>query len=191
MAIYVEVIERAGYRELGGLKLDDVLRENRWLEWIQIGLLLVTALLGAGAFASGQPVLHRLLVFAALFAMCRELDSFLEDLAFDGFHTMLMGAVSIAMAAVAWPGRDELRIAIPEFLNRPGFYMMFFGLMLVAVYAQIFGQRGAWELLAPDDTSEAKRFVEEGLELAGYLLIGCGVFEERFFGARRAKAPTD
>lgn len=191
MALYVEVIERAGYRELGGLELDDILRENRWLEWIQIGLLLVTALLGAGAFASGQPVLHRLLVLAAVFAMCRELDSFLEDLAFDGLHTMLMGAVLIAMAAVAWPGRDELRRAVPEFLKRPGFYMMFFGLMLVAIYAQIFGQRGVWELLAPDDTSEAKRFVEEGLELAGYLLIGCGVFEERFFGARRVKALTE
>ena len=54
------------------------------------------------------------------------------------------------------------------------------------VFAQVFGQRDFWKLVAHNEfRSTAKRLVEEGLECGGYLLILFGLVEERFFPRMR------
>lgn len=183
LAAYVWVAERAAAGQLGSVDLSGLLRENRWLEWIQIGLLGVLAVGCLGAFRAGQPVLHRALCLMLMAAVFRELDSFLEGNLFENAHTVGMGLILTALVALCIVGRDSLKREIPSFLNRPSFYLMLFGAMLVVVYAQILGQREIWRTFSPDLLSESKRYIEEGLEFMGYLVIGCGVFEERFFGA--------
>lgn len=183
LVLYALALQKASMGRLGSIDLEGLLRENRWLEWFQISLLCVVALMCVGAFRAGEPALHRLLALLALFAVARELDSFLEKLLFDRAHWIPMGLAVAAIVAVAAPARGELAHDLPLFFGRPGFYLMLFGFALVVLYAQVLGQREIWEAFQPKYESEAKRFVEEGLEFMGYVVIGCGVLEERFFGA--------
>ena len=79
--------------------------------------------------------------------------------------------------------RDGLAAKLVAFCSRPRFYLNIFGVVMGCLYAQILDQREVWDLLAREEYgSESKRFVEEALELMGYILIACGVVEERFFG---------
>jgi len=181
---YAAAAQAAGERRLGGLTLAGLLRENRWLEWAQIALLAaISAALLTWRTGPRRP-LARLLAGAALVALARELDSLLEGALFEHAHSVLMAIVGLATIVVVW--RDRARIApeLAAFVGRAGFYLMGFGATLLIVYAQVLGQRDLWRLLAEEDLlSEAKRFVEEGLEFMGYVLIGCGVVEERWFGS--------
>lgn len=177
LAGYVALIE-------GALDLEGILKENRWIEYAQIALLAFIVLLCLGAFRSGGSVLHRLFAGFALFAIFREMDSLLRDLLFDGVHNVAMALVLVTMASMAWINRERFKVEAVEFIGRPGFHLMIFGAALVVIFAQLLGQREVWDRLAEDMTSEAKRFIEEGLEMMGYVMIVCGVFEERFFGNR-------
>ncbi|MCH8333833.1 hypothetical protein IIC65_07865 [Candidatus Sumerlaeota bacterium] len=176
----------AGYVALiaGAIDPEDILDENRWIEYAQIGLLALIVLFCLSAFRSGGSVLHRLFAGLALFAIFREMDSLLRDLMFDGVHNIAMALVLVAMGSMAWINRQRFKVEAVEFMGRPGFHLMIFGAVLVVIFAQLLGQREVWERLAEDMTSEAKRFIEEGLEMMGYVMIVCGVFEERFFGNR-------
>lgn len=181
LSLYVEVVRRAGVGELGSMDLEGLVRENRALEWVQVGLLGLIAALCSGSFRPGQPPLHRLLALFAIFATFRELDSLLEDVLFERAHWIGMGAALGGIGFILATGGAGLRSDISGFLHRPGFFLMVFGVSFVVIYGQILGQREIWKILTPDLVSESKRFIEEGLETAGYLIIGCGVVEERFF----------
>ena len=57
---------------------------------------------------------------------------------------------------------------------------MLFGAALLLGYAQAFGDRELFRMLAPEQTRAAKRFVEEGLEMLGYLWLLFAAVEERW-----------
>jgi hypothetical protein len=186
LAVYAEATMQADEDELAGIDLKELLKENAILEWAQAGLLAVIVTLGLGAFRRGEPVIHRVLVLMAAFAMFRELDSFLKDLLFKRSHHIFMGLIFWGAAAVVWRRREEFVGQLAGFLGRPGFPFMFFGVVLVVLFGQILGQRDIWKALAPDKVSLAKRFVEEGLEFMGYVSIAIGFVEERFVSGRKA-----
>lgn len=188
---YVWYVIESGRERLGDISLDRLLRENGFLEFIQIGILVLIALMCVSAFGKNRPALHRLLFLCAIIGIFRELDSFLESALFENAHTLHMLAGVVILVSVAFRNRAELRLDIPEFILRPGFFLMLAGFTMIAVYAQILGQRDAWVILAPDLTSETKRFIEEGIEFMGYIVIAFGIVEERFFSCRKGMKPSE
>jgi hypothetical protein len=187
IALYAEAVMRAGVNALGGIEVPQLLDENAIVEWTQAGVLACIWILGLGAFRRGEPTIHRVLALLAVFAMFRELDALLKDLMFDRAHHGFMWVTFFAIMTTIWLGRHNFLSELPGFLTRPGFPFMFWGILLVVLYAQIMGQRGLWRFLAPNDVSAAKRFVEEGLELMGYVNVALGFVEERFFSGRAAR----
>ena len=169
--------------------------EHGFVEWTQFSLLLGSSVLCWGAFWQGGAV-FRILALATLFAAVREIHHLLQGIFFGNVDKILFANITLATVWVAWRGREELAASIPGLLRRPGFYFMFFGLALVTVYAQVLGDHDTWASLvaiAPipaNESGRAWRFVEEGLELMGYLLIAIGVLEERL-GGPSAHFPPD
>lgn len=189
LATYVRLVDLAEFDQLGDIGLEELLRENELLEWVQISTLIAILALSAGSLRRNQPALHRLLFFAAFMALFRELDSFLGDFV-DESHRIGIIAGGIGGLATAWIGRSELPDQIAGFLSRPGLYLLLWGASFVTIYSQLMGQREIWDFFAHEEIANlAKRFVEEGLEFMGYIVIACGVFEERFFGLK-SSAPT-
>jgi hypothetical protein len=187
-AAYTWAVYTSGREGLGGMDLADLLKENRFLEWVQIGVLVAAGAVCWPALRRRGFALHGILGLLLLAATFRELDSFLNDVLFDDAEKVLMFSALGAAALVFFLRFAEARDQVIRFSDRHGFFLLFFGAMLVTVFAQFFGQRELWKLLAnPKLTSEAKRFVEEGLEFMGYLVIACGVIEERFFGGSSGK----
>jgi len=160
--------------------LDALLDDDGVLEWVQVGLLVSTALL----LGSIRSALHRALALCSAIAAFRELDRFFADLLRAGSHGVAMGLVGALLVLHAWRARDALSAQAPAFLRRPGFVLMACGFVAVAVLSQLLGQRDIWnELSRPHLLGVSKRVVEEGLESAGYLLVLAGAVEERIFGA--------
>lgn len=192
LGAYTRVVEFAGLGKLGDIDLRGLLREDKILEFLELGILALTALLGLGAAKRGQPSLHRIFALLVIFAMCRESDDIWEHFFFEDAHHIPMGIINLCVLYVAVKNRRELAVTIPGFFSRPGSLLMLFGLLLVIVYAQMLGQRDIWKILAPSTTTEAKRFVEEGLEFMGYFNILLGLLEERFFsGPRNRRAAIE
>ncbi|MHC5009448.1 MAG: hypothetical protein ACYTG6_00680 [Planctomycetota bacterium] len=165
------------------------LNEGGPMEWIEVAILGLGALVLLGAFRAGEPILHRLLFLLVIMALARELDGVLEGNFFRKAHRWIM--VPVAVALVAWAARRR-RAVVPQvlaFLTRPAFAYFVFGALLAMLYAQFLGQTFVWRSLAEDMQESAKRFVEEGLEAAGYLWILCGVLEERVFAPPRRSIP--
>lgn len=180
VAILAWVLQRAGMSQSTELELRLILKEDHWLEWIQFGFLILGSMLCWGAFRPGEPMFHRFLAILPLLLALRELDAFLGGLFFEDAYKLLLLPATLAMCLFIWTDRVEFRQAFFAFSVRPGFYLIAFGLSFVVIYAQFFGQRETWYLLG-ERAWCAKRFVEEGLELIGYMLLTCGLFEERFF----------
>jgi hypothetical protein len=172
--------------DVGELKI--ALEENGWIEWTQTIVLASIVAMLAPAFRGGGLALHRLLAFVAAAAVIRELDSLMGAWLFRKSHMLGQILALAAGGAFVWIGRRGFKGEAAAFMQRPGFYLMFSGVVLVVILAQVFGQRQLWKLMAPHEHSVAKRFVEEGLELMGYLAIACGAVEERFFGRSRTIA---
>ncbi|MBI3736928.1 hypothetical protein HY256_10500 [Candidatus Sumerlaeota bacterium] len=188
---YILLVESAAHQRLGEIELTDLLKEDRWLEWSQVGVLTLGIVLMLGAFRRGQPPLHTILALLPMLAVLRELDSFAEEYVFNDAHLVAMLLPAGGICWILWSARDNLRREIPAFVSRPGFFLMLMGSAFVILYAQLLGRRDIWKFLAnPRMLSQSKRFIEEGLELMGYVVILCGLFEERFFGAR-PEAPSD
>ena len=164
-----------------------VLKENSLIEWVQIGVLALTALvlIAQATRADSRAVLLYCLGGAAVLAILRECDALLEDLLFDRAHTVLAAPVAIALLAYAWRMRARVWPEMREYVSRPGFALMLIGVFIVIAWAQVLGQRVVWKLFEPKDLSAAKRFMEEGLEFFGYQFVFFGALEEAVFSRSR------
>lgn len=176
------LVRRALDGELGEWAAEDILREGRPLEWIQVSVLALAFGAGVGCFRRGGSPLHRILCLLLLGALCRELDSFWGDLIYEGFHFVPAALVLIGSLYLMSTRWAQFTTSFDEFQRRPSFLLFLFGGVLAGVIAQSLGVRDIWKLLAPEETTIAKRFVEEGLELPGYLFLLFGMLEERLYG---------
>ncbi len=162
------------------------LAEGQTLEWIQVGILAAALLLllsipkPLGAFTW-------ILVAALVATLAREMDAALSDWLWKNAHRTFMIAMAVVAVFFVWRGWSMLSTEISAFMRRPSFWLMFLGFTLVIIYALVLGQNAMWlERSAAGWDRVTKRFVEEGLEMCGYLWILFGALEERL--ARRTPA---
>lgn len=168
------------------------LAEGGTIEWLQVAVLalaLVVMVIGPAR----RGTLGVILALALLATIARELDATLTATLWKNAHRAIMIALGIAAAALAlWP-RGRLHEQLGRFLGSPAFWLMGFGLALVVIYALILGQNTMWlPHSAPGFDRITKRFVEEGLELSGYVWILFGALELAWAarGPRQAPGPA-
>lgn len=167
------------------------LAEGGVLEWLQVVLLALAFLVALSPVPRPRHLLDVLLALLLAVALVRELDDHLMRLLFRHVHRVLMVALLVSIAAIAFARRARLQASLPAFLGRPGFYLLLFAALIAGSLAQVLGSTEVWRTLSSDEAASriAKRFVEEGLESISYLLIALGVFEERCFRAALRTAP--
>lgn len=190
LALYAYATIKTGFGEMEDLTLSQLLREDGVIEGIEIGVVLTCVLVGLGAFRPGEPGLHRLFPLLMGIPLFRELDDIIEGLLWKDAHHLGMGLMEILLVAVLWRERRRLAKELPDFFRRPGFYYMLFGATLVLAFGQILGQRDIWKSLSPENSRLAKRFMEEGMELMGYLCILIGILEERVLAWWSRRRPS-
>lgn len=167
-----------------------ILKEGGVVEWLQVGTQLAI-LLGCLWLAVRWTEFRW--VFATM-ACLTFLAGFREfnDTAFVEYITEFKGlkeSVSLALLlSIVIPKRKEVFPKLGGLFSRHGAALFIFGAFLTVFWAQPLGLRRAWEVLF-EAPSRGKRMVEENLELAGYLLILCGVIEEILAYRRSSRRP--
>jgi len=157
-----------------------VFRENGPLEWLQVAVLALAAVLCARA-ARAQPQRRILLaVLAGGFALCvvREMDSMYQSLMPETSRkTPAYIAGAILLAAMIHL-RQRLLPQLLEFVPTRGFALLWVGGMTAGVFAQLVGNGDLLEsLLGEHYVRIHKRMIEEAGETFGYLLLLVGVIE--------------
>jgi len=164
-----------------------ILLENAVVEWASVAVCALAAVLFCATAIRdrGRRGLALVLACFALTACAREMDLFLECLAFENVHHLLIAAFLVLAAVAAFAFRRGMVREVGAFLQRPAFVLLIFGLGLAAFWAQALGVRWLWSHFStsvyPIDPNGVRCMVEETLELAAYLLILFGAFEELFF----------
>lgn len=163
------------------------LAEGATIEWLQIAVLGTTAfVLALGPARRGT--LGVIFVLAILATMAREFDAVLEDLLWEDSHRVFMIVFGLVAGGLAlWP-KGKLHEQLETFIGTTAFWLMLFGFVLVVIYGLVLGQTNVW---LPNSATGFdrinKRFVEEGLELCGYVWVLCGAFE-LFLAGRRTQS---
>lgn len=166
---FVVLVERRGYQS--------VVLEGELLEQTQLAILLVAAcaLLVMGRQSTAARCgLYRCLAGMLACAAGREVDD-------TWLYQAIPNPVRLALAGgflayLVARERTSLSREVNDLLSRPAALLFVAGFLVVACWAQILGQRPLWAHLG--SPTAGKHMVEEGLELAGYCLLGFGVFEE-------------
>lgn len=157
--------------------------ENRWVEWLQLalilgssGLLLVTARRAAG---SGE----LLMLIAGLYAIAafRELDAVLELLVpWLGWKIgpALLSPLLLGLLIVR---AGRVRGQFDAFLGTPAFVLGWAGFMMVVPIAQLIGHGPFLEAMLGDHYHRAyKHAIEESAELIGYMMLAAAAVEAAF-----------
>lgn len=168
---------------LGGIALYE---EGGLVEWGQFCTLIATGagfLILACRHARYRGV-YALLTIAAAFTVERELNYF--PALRESWSLILKHSAQFAfIGGVCWWQRRAMLSQFDALTRRPTFLMLMLGFLLVTVWAQVLGQGIAWRTLYADPIL-GKRYLEEQLELAGYLLILFGLVEEIWYLRRTA-----
>lgn len=162
------------------------LAEGATIEWLQIAVLSAAALVLAFGPAR-RGTLGIILVLAILATMAREFDAVLEELLWEDSHRVFMIVFGLAAAGLAlWP-KGKLHLQLQTFIGSNAFWLMLFGFVLVVIYGLVLGQTNVWLPNSKTGFDRInKRFVEEGLELCGYVWVLCGAIE-MFLATRRSR----
>ncbi|MEW6357470.1 MAG: hypothetical protein AB1696_14160 [Planctomycetota bacterium] len=166
-----------------GCGFQKVLIENTVVEWISVGLCLLTVLafVLVSVADQGRRSISLVLALLAAAACVREMDFFLANqLSEGGYHIVLAIALLIALIFATLRRRSVWQEG-KDLLVRPAFVLLLLGTVVVVSWAQILGQRELWGYFArvyPIDANGVKCMVEESLELIGYFLIFFGAVEE-------------
>ncbi len=169
--------------------LEAISSEDGAIEKAQVMFALATAgllMLAAGRREDLRTLL-RLAALAALFAVIRELDGFLDELWFKGAYKYLNAPVLVAMLVIAVRHRLELAAELKAVGLPLSFVLMFLGFFLVVGYSQVLGQKELWQAAMGEDYIRlVKNTVEESSELVGFLMMLFGAVEAAFFETRRS-----
>lgn len=192
--LYLVLIGLALMAEVGSVLrcgFEKVLLENAFVEWASVATCAAALLLCTGVACADERrrALGLVLGGLALGACVREMDLFITLYVSERFYHALLGAVLLAVLAVAATRARDLWRQGMAFLQRPGFLLMLFGFVMAALWAKVLGQRKLWGYFGgvyPIDANGVKCMVEETLEWVGYLLILFGAFEERI-SSRKAQ----
>ena len=159
----------------------DLFNEDGPLEWIHFFLITTSALLLLWSSHRARPTYSYLFLVGGLLALCvavRELDQFLNLLLPKGTYKYLGATFGILAFYQVWKHRDQLLEEIGPFTESGTFFLLAFGLFLVAVLAQLIQQRQLWSVVVtPPFVATVQIAVEETIEAAGYLIILFGAIE--------------
>lgn len=170
-----------------------ILDEGGLIEILQascVGVALAGLLLLAARDRAHRR-LYVVLTALALLALLRELNHVPLHkwlLSGNGLKPAILGA-AIALAVC---GRRVLGPQLAALLRRPAAVLFVVGFLLITCWAQVLGQQQPFwiPLYGYDAGLPGKRLVEEGLELAGYLLICCALLEEGMALRARGRAAS-
>lgn len=163
-------------------------RDDGPWEWVEFSFVAVSGailLINARVTESYRPALQ-LFGLLAVFAAVRELDQFLDALAFKGAYKLINGPILAFFGYLVWKYRRTLAGTLADFCSTAPFYFMFLGWLIVVVYAQLMGQQELWQAIMGDSyIRSVKRASEEILEILGYWLILFGAVETFFLKDRQ------
>ena len=173
-------------------RLQWMLADDGALEWFQATLAALFALLCLNAAMRFSTALHTLLTILALGAMVSELEGLLQSVLASDMPRRVVQLFGLAAAGYLAARFRRVVGELRDGLQRPGLLLMVAGLVVHAALAQMLGKEDLWEIFTTDATRVelARAAVEETVELAGYLLLLCGAFEERF-GSRPPPPAAD
>ena len=118
-----------------------------------------------------------LLLVAGFFACMwiREWDAVFDDI-FHGAWKYI--AIPTAIGFTFWALREGLQKVwddLAEFMNSKSYDIIVAGLIIVLVVSRLLGNRAVWILMSgPDFKYVFKTFIEEGVELLGYMTVFVG-----------------
>ena len=148
--------------------------ENAPVEWLQFALIAASgAMMAARAVRVSRGRAAFILASAFFFDMAiREQDALLDVLLWHGGWAWIVGIVTAVAFMLALRCRETLKEGLGEIRSSGRFLFLAAGLAVILVVSRIMGMKHVWMHLGdPAQLCKAKRVVEEGLELFGYMLI--------------------
>lgn len=158
---------------------ETLMRENGPVEWMQVSMLVLTAIMIFFASRKSQIAKEACLclMLMPVIALIRELDK-----VFDSFmkHSWKLAVLTIVLWAV-WnfaPKWNRLISGIKLLTKTKAIPFFWVGIFIIAVFARLIAQRVLWEqILEENYVRMAHRFLEESCELLGYAIILFGAIE--------------
>ncbi len=154
-------------------------REEGWIEWCQLLLLLITSgIYFWGAYEGTNPEeLFFLLGCLVAFATVRELDSFFDRwVPWVGWKFGYLILINAIVRAARH--RSTIYRQIWDFLGAPSVLILWRGFLFVVPVGQLIGHGPFLKsLMGNDYTHDYKRVLEEVFELLGYIIILAGTME--------------
>ncbi|MDX1461163.1 MAG: hypothetical protein R3348_08920 [Xanthomonadales bacterium] len=129
---------------------------------------------------------------AGLFSvmLVREMDHFLDHI-FHGAWLYFALAVLAVSVALGWRGRAQFRAGLQRYLVRQAHAYILIGLVLVIAFSRVFGSGGFINaILGEAHIPTLKTFIQEGLELAGYIILAWGALRYRVDSQPRGTPPV-
>jgi len=159
---------------------DGSITEDTVLERLQLVLLALTVLICLASAWRRASVRGPMIALAgaAAIAIVRELDFWFDELIPWGGWATAAVVVGTLFGACAWHWRASFASGVPRLLRSAGFPMMWCGALTVILVAQLIGHGPTMEEILGDAFRRlGKRFIEEALEMVGYMLLFFGAIE--------------
>ncbi len=150
------------------------------VEWLQVAMLAL--IIGLGWRCSRLLRQHRVLAYlmmsVAAVALIRELDLFLDYYLVDHAWQVIVALMLVGVFVYQYRNRRALGLAYQRAMPSPGIAMMLAGIVVLLVFANLFGHEPFWQSLAGDGYRRViKIAAEELVELLGYWLWLAGQLE--------------
>lgn len=157
-----------------------VLRENRFLETVQLGLLILAGfvLLNAACHTSQYSRFLMLLFLLILIAVIREMDGIFDQCIFHGSWAFIALLPVIAILCLIRRNPPRLLTEFNRFYCTQEMIFLGIGFYIVTIFSQLCGRQVVWRVILGEQyVREVGRYVEELLELLGYMLLTIGSLE--------------
>lgn len=166
------------------------------LETIQPLMLATCAALYAwvaGRYSLQRPVAY-LFGGIAVAGIIRELDFHLDRAVADNFWQVLVTVIAALLIVYTFRYRRRFGVAILKLWPSPALTLLFAGIVIEFVFAQLIGHDPFWRTLMGESYQRiVKLSIEEFIELIGYFLLMIGtieyVIEVRATHSRSTDAP--
>jgi succinate dehydrogenase hydrophobic anchor subunit len=161
-------------------EVEDILRENKTLEWLECLWLCISSLLLflAARRTTKFPKLFAAFWLLPLIAVFRELDGELDKMLFHDSWVIPAATVSILVIYRISKSYETIKVESLLFMQTQQMIFLGTGFFIVAVFAQLCGQQSMWQVIMEEHYQRnIGRFLEEILEFLGYIILMVGSLE--------------
>lgn len=148
-------------------------RENSWLEWLQITLLVAVVAVLATCTGRAAPLRQCAILMAAfaMAALVRENDSLLDQVHKEAWEVLVLACL-VPAGINAWRNRSRLEAELRVFTPMLAFGVFLCAFATIFVFSRLYGMSVFWEGVMQDQFQRTvKNVSEEGIELYGYGLL--------------------